>query len=216
MSLLFKRKNKFLYFFVITAILFFASSSFAQIVKLNKKGDNYLFQGSEDVVRGFLWGLSKQFITDNEIGTFVGEDNDILFFLDNVLGLRSTIGYEFQDDKLLRVRIFNERNYLKQQDRIEDLLAYQSILEERYGEPRTENFTWRSEYEKNFPQNWGWAVYRGNLDIEILWQTKESNVVLALRSAEKYKPKMSVTFEDNKMAEKLEEEALRPGLLAPL
>ena len=126
MILLFKRKNNFTVL-VMTALLSFPVLGMAQEIGLNEKRDNYLFQGSEDVVRGFIWGLPKEFITDNEKATFVGEEDNILFFLDNILGVRSTIGYEFEDNKLVRVRIFNERHYTEQQQRIEDLISYKKI-----------------------------------------------------------------------------------------
>lgn len=194
--------------------LIFSVSS-VHAISLNEEGDNYLFQGSEDVVRGFLWGLPQIAILDNEKGTLISDEGDLIFYLDNVLGARSVIGYEFNDDKLWRVKIFNERKYSVPQDRIEALLSYQKILEARYGEPLDEQFMWRSEYEKNHPDNWGWAVYRGNLAIKILWQTEDSIVTLSLKTPKQYKPEMVIAFTERKTEAKIQDDKEKLGIMAP-
>ena len=88
-------------------------------------------------------GCLKKFIKENERGTFIENPEDeeddeagnTLFFLDKIRGLRSTIGYEFEDNKLWRVRIFIEKKYFYQQERLDDLLTIQADLNARFGKP---------------------------------------------------------------------------------
>lgn len=163
---------------------------------LNADRDEYLFQSEDDVTRGFVWGLSPEIIKSYEKGTFIGEtDEGDLFFLDKIFGIRSTIGYLFKDKKLSKITVFNEKFYTQPQDRINDLLTLQTILTERYGQPVREDFIWKNEKEKNFPNNWGWAVYTSDLAIRIIWQTKDTNIYLDLITREQFEPKFSVTFE---------------------
>lgn len=171
-------------------------SAISYAYDLEADKDEYLFQSEDDLIRGFVWGLSPEIIKEYEKGTFVGETEDgDLFFLDKIFGVRSTIGYLFKDKKLSKITVFNEKFYSQPQDRITDLLTLQAILTNRYGEPSREDFIWQNDVEKNFPNNWGWAIYTGDLAIRILWQTKTENIFINLMTKEQYEPKFSLTYE---------------------
>ena len=65
-------------------------------------------------LRGFVWGLPRVVILENEKATFVGEDDRRLFYLDHILGMRSLIGYDFLNDIVrLTVKYF-QLIFLKQ------------------------------------------------------------------------------------------------------
>jgi len=188
-----------LYFLILLSLLSFGIEK-AYAYDLKKVDKQYLFLDNDDIVRGFVWGLPSSIILQNEKGTYVqpeGEDTseESVFFVDRILGVRSAIGYEFDESGLSRVRIFNEKFYKNPQDRINDLLTMQTYLTDRYGPPTEENFTWRNPREKNYPDNWGAAVYRGDLRIDILWENEESFTRLSLGNREIYKPEISLVFE---------------------
>ena len=197
------------------------NASYAYVFEDNEK--EYLFSSEDDVVRGFIWGLPPEIITEGEKGTFIGNEieskgEQVTFFIDKIFNVRSTIGYEFKNDKLWRVKVFNEKKYHDPQDRIEDLLKIQNYFTERYGDPIQENFFWKNNEQRNTVDNWGWALYRGNLAIEMLWQTVDSNIRISLKSPEPLDPEFIIIFEDKKMMDSLyviELEGQKPEPLIP-
>ncbi|MEM6812108.1 MAG: hypothetical protein AAF549_06550 [Pseudomonadota bacterium] len=191
--------------------VFLSSNAYAQIIQMEERVEDYLFQGREDIVRGFTWDLPKSIIKQNEKGQLMDETDQALFFFDFVRGARAAIGYEFTDeDQLWRVSVFNEHNYKNPQDRIEDLLSMQVILERRYGEPTEERFLWRNERGQNIPEYWGYAVYQANLAIEIIWKFEETDVILSLKSPRLYEPEFKIDFEKRSEREKREMKATTP------
>lgn len=153
-------------------------------------------------VRGFIWGLPSAVVKANEAGTFIGEDRaqiegqtqEVLFFRDKIRGLFTTIGYEFIDNKLWRVRIFIEDKYVEQQDMIRDLLTIQTDLNKRFGKPVVEEMQWLDKRNLNYPDSWGWSVFRGELIMTSQWQDGETDVATYLGAKTKYKPILSVTY----------------------
>lgn len=167
------------------------------------------------VLRGFVWGLSRTVILENEQAPFMGEENGTLLYLDYIRGIKSTIAYEFEDDKLWRARIFIEKKYSVMQDRINDLLLVNEDLTRRFGEPVKEEFLWKDKAEKNLPENWGWAVYRGELFITIVWQNKETEVTAYLGAKKLYNPVFNVTYVDRHAKHSNNKKQVDKFLLAP-
>ena len=195
-------------FLIITLLCLFGFSASAQEptrltasaqepTRLTAKEQALLEKDLDGVLRGFIWGLPPTAILENEKGTFVGEENGALFYLDYIRGIRCTIGYEFDDNKLWRARIFVEKQYSDPQERIRDLLTIQTDLNKRFGQPVSENFKWLEDTDKDWPDSWGWAVYRGELFISVKWQTPESDVELKLGAPETYLPEMSIIYENH-------------------
>ena len=150
-------------------------------------------------IRGFIWGLPADIIQENERGRFVDEEvfddqNKALFFVDRIRGMRVSIAYEFMNDRLWQARIFIDKNYFDPQDRMEDLLTIHTDLTNRFGPPDDEEMSWINPREKNFPDAWGWAVFRQELIMTSTWRNEETMVQTYLGAKEKYNPIMSVTY----------------------
>ncbi len=144
----------------------------------------------DGALRGFVWGLPPTVILENEKATFVGEEDGRLFYLDYILEMRSTIGYDFMDDKLWRARVFIEKKYLDTQERLEDLMKIRKALVQRFGDPVDEQMVWHDNREKNWPDSWGWAVLRGELMMTIVFRNAETEVVVFLGAREKLNPNL--------------------------
>jgi hypothetical protein len=161
-------------------------------------------------VRGFIWGLPPSVIKEQEAGIFVEQaDDGTLFFVDTIDDMKSSLTYEFENDKLSRVRIFSERTYNRPQDRINDLAKVKRYLDARFGDPIKEDFEWKSDRDKKFPDQWGWAVYRGELNITITWGDAETFVTAFLGSKKPFRPALFFIYEDAKARQAKESEALK-------
>lgn len=179
-----KRGSINLRYFLICLLCFaFAAPSYAQ----QNLDDDLVF-------RGFIWGLSKETIKENEKATFMSEEEDKLFFLDIIDGRRSTIGYEFLNNKLWRTKIFVEKTYYNPQDRIDDLLSIQEKITQKFGAPTEENFQWFDKSQINDFYGWGWAVYRAELVMTSVWQKGNTEVQTYLGAKEKFLPNLIVTY----------------------
>lgn len=158
--------------------------------------DIILNQGN---VRGFVWGLPKEIIREGEEGTFVeeSEDGNVLYFVDKIRSMHVSINYEFENNKLNRVRIFSEKGYPFPQHRLDDLMQIKQDLTQRFGEPKDEKMYWKKDRNKNFPGNWGYDILAGDLTIIINWENPETSVRAYLGEGQKpYKPILFVTYED--------------------
>lgn len=152
----------------------------------------------DGALRGFVWGLPPTVILENEKGTYVGQEdigrinrgNARLFYLDYIKGMRSTIGYDFNDNQLWRARIFVEKKYVSPQERIEDLMTIRRDLVKRFGEPVDEVMIWHDNKERNWPDSWGWAILRGELMMRIVFRNNETEVVAFLGAKQKLNPRI--------------------------
>ena len=183
-------------FIMMFLLVAFVPLQVGAVEKLTYADDSEILD--EAHVRGFIWGLPSSIIKQEEKSIFVEKDDDTLFYVDNIRGIRSSINYEFDNDKLSRVRIFSEKKYTVPQNRFEDLVKIKRDLVKRFGEPLTENFEWKDEQSKKYPKEWGWAVYRGQLIVTIQWKDAETDVTLYLGANEPANPVLFVTYEDAK------------------
>ena len=150
-------------------------------------------------VRGVVWGLPSAVVREGEKGTFVEEgENGALFFVDEIDGIRYSITYEFDDDKLYRAQIFSEKNFYSPQERVEDMIEMKQYLDARFGEPISEDFEWKNDRDKKFPDHWGWSVFNGSLIITIKWQDEETAAMAYLGSPKPYEPVLFWVYEDAK------------------
>ena len=172
------------------------------------------------VVRGFIWEVPPTVILENETGQFMDRFGDNLMYLaqfklGDFIDFKSTISYEFQNNKLWRVHVINEEHYPRPQDRIELLGEIQKELETKFGKPVSEEFKWYDDKDKNWPQSWGWAVYRGDLFITIKWQTPNTTVSLSLGAKEELQPRIDLVYESREIKEVQDQEQVRKLLQAP-
>lgn len=193
-----------LFLISIFVFLCFGSVSHARDVKKEPEIEKLTYEDEDEIldqadIRGFIWGLPRSIIKEGEESVFVEESEGVLFFVDTIRKIKSSITYEFEEDRLHRVRIFNEKKYPDPQDRMQDFVKIKRDLVNRFGEPKEEKFQWLKDTDKKYPESWGWAVYRGELLITLTWENERSFVSAYLGSYNPYKPVMIVTYEDIKV-----------------
>ena len=166
---------------------------------LTEEEQKLLEKNLDGAFRGFIWDIPKTVILEEETATFLGaqntEEGDILFYLDYIEGLRCTIGYEFKDNKLWRIKVFNETEYPDRMRMVHDLAKIQQSISKRFGKPIKEDLLWNNKAEQAYPDSWGWAVYRGELFFNTVWQRKDTKVTAFLGAKEEYNPEMKVTYQ---------------------
>lgn len=186
-------------FFLALLLLTFDHGPAVAQQPLTEEEQNLLEKNLDGAFRGFIWDIPKTVILEEETATFVGaqdtEEGDILFYLDYIEGLRCTIGYEFKDNKLWRIKVFNEEEYPDRKKLIDDLAKIQESISKRFGSPIKEDLLWKNKAEQAYPASWGWAVYRSELYFNTVWQTKDTKVTAFLGAKELYNPEMSVTYQ---------------------
>ena len=147
------------------------------------------------IVRGLVWGVTPSMVLQYEQAELFGEEKNTLFYLDAMWGFKSLIGYEFSDDGLWRVRVFNEKDYRRNPpELIADMLKIQQNIADIYGEPTVIDFKWLDDKEKNYPEFWGWALYRGELDVVVQWDLDETEITMRGFAEEIQKPQVVVDF----------------------
>ena len=146
------------------------------------------------IVRDFVWGVPSNMVKKFETVPLFGEEENTLFYVDKMWGLKSLIGYEFSGDRLWRIRVYNEERYVDLQKRIDDILMIQAELEKKYGKPTLVDFKWLNIRERNHPTFWGAALFRGDLIITIQWDFPDMMVTLSAYAPKIKKPQIVVDF----------------------
>ncbi len=162
--------------------------------KDTQKENKLISLGNKDIVRGLFFGLPKEIVKEYESFIPSGEEENGLIYIDDMWGFKSSIGYEFLSDRLWRIKIINEKRYADPTKRIPDIIAIQTALEEKFGQPTSENFIWLDDVEKDFPQYWGWALHRKELKINVIWEFEDAQIKLIAEACVRSKPEVRVEF----------------------
>jgi hypothetical protein len=81
------------------------------------------------------------------------------------------------------------------QEWITSFMDIQKDLTEKWGQPVSEDFIWHDELEKDFPDNWGIAVLRGDLEIIVKWSDAKTLVTAELKAAQRLMPVITINYE---------------------
>ncbi|NQZ13872.1 MAG: hypothetical protein HRT94_03465 [Alphaproteobacteria bacterium] len=170
----------------------------------------------DSVVRGFVWGVSPQDVSQFESGKFLKSEGDNAFYSDEIFGRESTIGYQFVQGQLNRVRIDIHQHYTDPQDWIRLLMKVNHSLSERWGVPLSEDFVWADEKHKNYPDDWGIAVMMKHMKASMRWVAKDTFVDVSLQSVGRMRPVLTVVYQYKRpsRAVKKSQSAPQPAKLA--
>ena len=149
--------------------------------------------------RSFIWGLPPALIQEEERATFIDQETSetgtVLLYIDKIDGVKHSISYHFTDNRLDKIVIKNEKKYLRDQHRLDDLMAWNDMISRTYGTPADEAMRWRPSRDRDKPDRWGWAVYRGELSITTTWQKGDTVVTTYLGAPRQYYPELTLTYE---------------------
>lgn len=162
--------------------------------------------GPDDVgvVRGFIWGISKDDVREFETGMYFDELENAIFYLDYVFRKRTLITYEFNKGKLWRVQLSSKREYSDPKAPLDDFGELQQELSRKYGEAEVV-MDWKSRKYRDYPKYWGTAMMQGSLEMSARWHDEKYNtdIVLYLKGRD-FVPSLTLTYTD-----KAQEEAMK-------
>ncbi len=155
-------------------------------------------QTTSDPMRGLIWGLPIEEVAKFEKGTFVSQDENRLFYMDNmhisdVRVYPALIEYHFTQHRLDRIRYDFTVNTIDPQKTLDDLMFMQQWLEDAFGQEGEPVFSFRRNDERNDPAIWGWAIYRGGASVKIDWNIPGTGARLRLTGND-YIPDMTLVL----------------------
>lgn len=137
--------------------------------------------------RNTRWGMSKSEVIEKEgepdnqkvIGTG-GYEEVILYTKLTVIGLDTTLGYVFTEDKLVRAIYDFEETHRNRNRFIDDFEKVKKALTQKYGEPISDREIWDDDLYKDDPSSYGAAVAVEDLTYQTTWETEETKIWMTL------------------------------------
>ncbi len=136
------------------------------------------------VFRDFVWGVSEEDVLSVETATFHKKEGNSLFFLlprDRSVTpiLKPMLRYDFTDGKLTSAEFYYFELAQPDGQRVLDLFSkHEMELTAQFGKPAKEEFNWKNERYKKYPQFWGRALYSKDLWLKTTWVSGDTEVVL--------------------------------------
>jgi len=128
--------------------------------------------------RKTTWGMTKEEVKQIE-GEPPYETENELGYLDTVAGMKCVVFYTFENGKLTKgayrflVKHSNRNLY------IDDYEIIKGLLTKKYGKPKYDRKIWKGgEYYKDEPDEWGFAISAGYLQLLAGWETEDTRILL--------------------------------------
>lgn len=140
-------------------------------------------------VRGFVWGLGRDLVRDNEFSEFLGANENVLVYRGKDFGFQAFLQYYFygeplRDGKLGRAEIiYNDMNS-NPQDYLNDYIKVQDQISKIFGAPSSENIIWKDDRFQDDEEMWGVAAMMGQVQFLSIWSTRRSVIQLILTGAD--------------------------------
>lgn len=129
--------------------------------------------------RNFILGVSKEDVRKYETAAFYKDEGTSLYYLYEQDFFRRQIRYDFDNNKLVGIRLdvmeLSMPNSLRIIEMIQD---EEKALTDLYGPPAKSEFFWKSKKYEKFPEYWGRALYQKDLQIQITWALADAEIVL--------------------------------------
>ncbi len=136
------------------------------------------------VFRDFIWGVSEEDVRRYETAIFHRkEGNSLLFLLPRdkkfIPSLKPMLKYDFKDGLLVSATYDYFELESPDPQRILDLFSkHQYDLTQQFGKPAKEEFSWKNERYKKYPQFWARALYARDLWFKTTWVQGDTEVIL--------------------------------------
>ena len=99
-------------------------------------GINLSYAGKKEFhFRNANFGMTKQQVKDSEEGKPLEEENNRLTYIDDLLGFKVHVSFQFIDNKFFRGTYLFDQEYTNDNRYIEDFRKIKLALKDKYGRP---------------------------------------------------------------------------------
>lgn len=160
-------------------------------------------QPRPDPMRGFIWGLPRYIVMENEKAELAGEDAEsLLYKVALAIGpdkkvYDTLVEYRFDGKGLSRVTYSMRTNLGNAWEAVSDVMVWQGWLDDILDQTTKPQFSFQNPRNYHDPLRWGGAVYRGQGHIRIDWHAEETSARLNF-SAYTHSPRIIVTLSPDK------------------
>jgi tetratricopeptide (TPR) repeat protein len=132
--------------------------------------------------RNTRWGMTKEQVKASETMKIVYEKESVILYHGELAGMETTVHYTFKEKMLLGCVQRFIGNYIDDNNYILDYKKAKDALTHKYGPPVTDEQLWSNNTYKDNPQDWGFAVRRGDLVFRSSWKFNYTEIGLGLNS----------------------------------
>lgn len=146
----------------------------------------------------YVWGVPMEAVKELEykkLTPLLQEVENALFYQIKYRGQKSIISYEFEDNKLVRGQINVYEQHPNAQKWFDLLLEEQIDLEKYFGEPLREEFIWTNKSRMNYPEEWRFALFEGQMEAHLAFAKEVTAVKVALAQESLFKIGMTIAYE---------------------
>lgn len=131
--------------------------------------------------RNARWGMTPEEVKASEKLMPTTDRPELVTYRGDYDGMVALIGYEFENNELVRAGYLITVNYNDPNYYIKDFDSLKQKLIEKYGGPTSDEITWKKgETAEEDPDKFGKAVCAGKLRYYTLWQTERNFIKLRL------------------------------------
>jgi hypothetical protein len=180
-----------------------ASVLLATVVTANAQND----------FRNFAWGSPINQVESSEKSKLIVKvKDDELEYEEQLAGSDCNVYYIFNDnDKLVSGLYFFTKVYDNPQLYLQDYNKFKTLLEQKYGKPTSDNQIWNHNTPPMEKHNYGQAIADGDLALNSVWETANSNIKIKLVSLDKH-PSLQIIYTTRTLDEMENKDALKKAL----
>jgi hypothetical protein len=157
--------------------------------------------------RNSSWGNSMSEVQNSEKLPIQSKSDDSLLYNSTIGGLDCIVVYIFIDDQLVRARYHITKAFTNPNKYIMEFERLKENLTKKYNNPLKDDHYWIDPLFQNDPNEWGNAISRGELAYFSTWDTKRTEIGLAL-TGENYEINLGIDYisKEHKTLEEKHEE----------
>ena len=136
---------------------------------------------TQDAVRGTQWGMSLDEVREIEEAKLIQEKPDRLIYDTKIADMDAFVIYTFHQDKLKDAGYIFHQDHSNKNVYIDDYDKTKNLLTKKYGNPDSAEVVWHNDLYADDPDQYGFAVSIGHLELISIWENDEQVIYCSLR-----------------------------------
>ncbi|MEI5584292.1 MULTISPECIES: hypothetical protein [unclassified Agromyces] len=130
--------------------------------------------------RNATWGMTQAQVRSLEIGHPKLDAEGMLLYEVIVASMDAEAFYQFREGELASASYQFREERTSPNRYVRDFNRLVELYTRKYGEPDGSHVEWHDDLYRDSPDNWGYAVERGDVAFFTKWSTTESGVSIML------------------------------------